>query len=396
MSNFSAFSKTQDCPPSAGWTRPTDWLAMPTVSPTEHKVVILKAVMNKESDFACVILNVAFGNWRVDWGDGNVTTNKTSGQQATHIYDFNNPTLDGTLTSKGYKQAIITITSDGGDITGVTLSTRYPGITGLQIYETGYLDILISMPSTTGNVNFGGTGSVVMGMVERMRVIASNVTSFANWFSYMYSLQSASAVSSSTVTNFSNMFFQCQSLTEVPDVDLSAATTVSGMFRDSGIMTFPSKSMPNCTTCESMFYGCYSLREIGDLTVSSAGCVMSSFLRDCYNLVRAPNVTGKMTGSAGTMFITARSLTFIPAYDMSGVTTTTSWLNNCTSLASSLITGLAVTHSYASCGLGPVALDTIYTNLPTVSGRTITVTNNWGTATDDPTIATAKGWTVTG
>ena len=29
-------------------------------------------------------------------------------------------------------------------------------------------------------------------------------------------------------------------------------------------------------------------------------------------------------------------------------------------------------------------------------GETITVTGNWGTATDNPTIATAKGWSVTG
>jgi hypothetical protein len=27
---------------------------------------------------------------------------------------------------------------------------------------------------------------------------------------------------------------------------------------------------------------------------------------------------------------------------------------------------------------------------------TLTVTGNWGTATDTPTIATNKGWTVTG
>jgi hypothetical protein len=49
----------------------------------------------------------------------------------------------------------------------------------------------------------------------------------------------------------------------------------------------------------------------------------------------------------------------------------------------------------ASSNLGPDALDEIYTSLPTVSGQTITVTSNWGTASDDPTIATAKGWTVT-
>ena len=36
------------------------------------------------------------------------------------------------------------------------------------------------------------------------------------------------------------------------------------------------------------------------------------------------------------------------------------------------------------------------TGTVTPAALTVTVTGNWGTATDNPTIATAKGWTVTG
>jgi hypothetical protein len=40
-------------------------------------------------------------------------------------------------------------------------------------------------------------------------------------------------------------------------------------------------------------------------------------------------------------------------------------------------------------------LNSIYTALSANgAGKTITVTGNYGTSTDDPTIATAKGWTV--
>jgi hypothetical protein len=59
-------------------------------------------------------------------------------------------------------------------------------------------------------------------------------------------------------------------------------------------------------------------------------------------------------------------------------------------------TALKVTFSVASLKLSGAALDEIYTNLPTVTAKTITVTGNYGTATDTPTIAIAKGWTVTG
>lgn len=41
-------------------------------------------------------------------------------------------------------------------------------------------------------------------------------------------------------------------------------------------------------------------------------------------------------------------------------------------------------------------INEFYTYLPTVSGKTINVSNNRGRLYDDPTIATAKGWTVTG
>jgi len=54
----------------------------------------------------------------------------------------------------------------------------------------------------------------------------------------------------------------------------------------------------------------------------------------------------------------------------------------------------AVSFSIANLNLGAAALDEIYTNLPTATA-TITVTGNYGTTGDDPTIATAKGWTVT-
>jgi hypothetical protein len=44
-----------------------------------------------------------------------------------------------------------------------------------------------------------------------------------------------------------------------------------------------------------------------------------------------------------------------------------------------------------------VALNEIFTGLPVVTGQTITVSNNFGTgeAGYNPSIATAKGWTVT-
>jgi len=68
----------------------------------------------------------------------------------------------------------------------------------------------------------------------------------------------------------------------------------------------------------------------------------------------------------------------------------------CYSLQKGALLNMKVAISYASCNLGPEALNDIYTNLATVSPtQTIIVTGNWGAATSDPEIARAKGWTVT-
>jgi hypothetical protein len=68
---------------------------------------------------------------------------------------------------------------------------------------------------------------------------------------------------------------------------------------------------------------------------------------------------------------------------------------DCSVLQQGALSGTAENISYEDCALSGEELDRIYENLASVSGKTITVTGNWGTASDTPSIATAKGWTVT-
>jgi hypothetical protein len=81
---------------------------------------------------------------------------------------------------------------------------------------------------------------------------------------------------------------------------------------------------------------------------------------------------------------------------MAAGTVFTSFVSSAFSIARSLITGVPQDHSYLNCNLSAAALDEIYTNLPVVVGKTITVTGNYGVAGDTPAIATGKGWTVVG
>ena len=66
-------------------------------------------------------------------------------------------------------------------------------------------------------------------------------------------------------------------------------------------------------------------------------------------------------------------------------------------LRSVILTGLTRGVSVATNLLDATALDALYTSLGTAAGaQVVTVTSNPGTTSDTPSIATGKGWTVTG
>jgi hypothetical protein len=94
------------------------------------------------------------------------------------------------------------------------------------------------------------------------------------------------------------------------------------------------------------------------------------------------------------MFNNCPSLTTIPALSTTSLTTQVNFFWSTFSLKKCQVP-LKFTFTVANWMMSWDALDELYTALPTVSWQTITVTWNYWTATDDPTIATAKGWTVT-
>jgi hypothetical protein len=103
--------------------------------------------------------------------------------------------------------------------------------------------------------------------------------------------------------------------------------------------------------------------------------------------------------NATQMFGTCSSLQSIPALITTAVTSSSSFsnmFNNCPSLSRIEAKNFRFSFSVASCNLSATALNEIYTNLPTAVGQTITVSSNYGVTGDDPTIATLKGWTVSG
>jgi surface protein len=119
---------------------------------------------------------------------------------------------------------------------------------------------------------------------------------------------------------------------------------------------------------------------------------------DCRALKRIPNFNTSKVTNATSAFNACYSLTEVPNLDFSSITNMTTSLANTRSLARFQVTGItSASFSVAGAILGATQLNEIYTNLGTAAGSpTITVTGNWGTATDNTAIATGKGWTVSG
>ena len=247
----------------------------------------------------------------------------------------------------------------------------------------------------------------------------ANVTNMDLMFYLCYSLQSVPPFNTAKVTTMGQMFLTCRSLNSVPQFNTAAVTKMPLMFFNCySLKSVPEFNTAKVTDMTNMFYGCNSLQSVPKFNTANV-ISMTYMFQSCYSLQSVPEFnTAKVTNMEG-MFSTCYSLESVPQFNTANVTNMSSMFGGCYSLKEvpalnansvtnftdmfvsarltrSQLANVRYTHSYLNNNLANVELNEIYTNLPTVTSQTITVTGNWGTASDDPTIATAKGWTVTG
>lgn len=274
----------------------------------------------------------------------------------------------------------------------------------------------------------------------------ANVTSMSGMFTESPLITTCPTFDMTSVTDTSGMFAQCSGLTELPPISLAGVTDVTAMFSQTKLLSIPSLDLSAATSVGSLFAGCEQLHTVGQLITPNA--TNTSYMFDgCINLSTAPSFNTSNVTDMSYMFYGCSSLTTVPLYNTSNVTTMDSMFegcvslitvprfntslvysmssmfancanlqivpqlnvtavsdffgfagmfSGCVSLSSILASQFTRTFSVADCRLSANALNTLYTNLPTVSGQTLTVTGNPGTTGDNPAIATGKGWTVIG
>ena len=356
------------------YQRPDDWLTLPEVNESDEKIVGLYAVYNTDSNF------VAFscaGAYTVDWGDGSAPENFSSGATAEHIYDSDDYAAlgAGTDCSRGYRQAIITVTPQAGQsLTSVSFDYRHSALDSRE-KRSQWLDISMA-GSSISSLTVGDTTGY-LAMLEQFEFAGTHgVTDMYRMFAHCYSLQSVPQFDTSGVTNMASMFAHCYSLQSVPQFDTSGVTNMDTMFAYCySLQSVPLFDTSGVTNMASMFYYCYSLQSV-PLFDTSGVKNMSSMFYYCY------------------------SLQSVPQFDTSGVTNMYRMFYYCYSLQSVPLQGTKISHDISSCSLARDELVAIFDGLADLGAgsATINVSGNWGTAdliAADLAIATGKGWTVT-
>lgn len=343
------------------WNRPSDWLTVPTITETSEEVYVLLAV-NDTPKNSIMFVNDSSAI-TVDWGDGTVE-NYPAGSFCEHNYDFNNVALAATLTTRGYKQALIHITPQT-TFTAGTLINFIQQPTGYRLNQNiPVLEIHFAMANGTlawPRASITSNQSCRMFDLEYINIKAWTTTSLQDLCRGLTSLAKIDLPSSPTGGAYTTMFQafdECYSLLEPPIIDTSSVTNFNYAFSKSGVQTIPQYDYSSATRLDYMFNLAKKLVLVPDMTVTASVTSMEYMFYTCESLIQAPNISGipntvtnfvsifaycyslsyipDTWNTAGVTrldntFVSCRSLTQLPNWDYSNVTVP-SILQNCESL----------------------------------------------------------------
>jgi surface protein len=413
---------------SSGWVRPSDWLTMPTVTSAQDTFVGLHAVFPSGNNFAAFRFTTSTGQYQVDWGDG-VVDLVNSNVTAEHTYDYStyDPT-NATLSTRGYKQAIITVTPVTGNLLSCNFQFRRTTVPAQnQGYATGFLDCILSMPNinVSNGIIFGG-GTVRHSYCEQFEIKNSGscqtlndtffncfslksipfldtvgITSMNQMFSNCLSIQTVPLFDTSSVTNISSMFNGCSSLQTLPLFNTSSATNMANMFLNcSSLQTVPLFDTSSVTNMNQMFLSCLSLQTVTLFDTSSV-TNMGSMFSGCTSLQTVPLFNTSSATNMSSMFNLCRSINEIPAFNTTLVTAQVDSFAGCFSLdRTDIICRVSV--NFINCQLSQAELVNIFNNLldrTLLTPANINITGNWGATAltvGERAIAIGKNWTITG
>lgn len=275
--------------------------------------------------------------YSVDWGDG-VTDLWNSGVQANHQYNYT--TLGTSVTTAGYKTAIVQATPVSGNLTGITIQVKFPNNPSLPTVPAKWLDLSFGSPNCT-SLSIGSSGPTVsLPFLQQARlysVASSYLTAAASLFAFCTSLQSVPVLNlAPAYTSLNGTFNACLSLRISPTLPASSAATVdcTNMFAScSALDQFPTGAFAGITTNNigSMFQNCTNLKTAPSLITSATISSANSMFSGCVSLSAVPTISGAIV-NASSMFSGCVSLKTAPWLNLGSLTDATSMFGSCTSL----------------------------------------------------------------
>ena len=285
------------------WVRPSDWLPMPTnITSADQIFVGLHAVFESGQNYCAFSFTTSAGQYQVDWGDGTVTLHN-SNTIAQNNYDYTSIS-NSTLCSRGYKQVIIKVTPVSGNLLTCNFQQRFVTTPAQnQVYATGFLDCILSMPNAT-SIIFGGL-TIRHSYVERFDVkTIGNVTDMQQMFTNCYSLQSVPLFNTINVANMAYMFYNCNSLQSVPLFNTQKVTAMQQMFQSCTSLNFiPNFNTTLVTNFTSFANGCNSLDRCTTIFRNSVGLQNCQLSKDALVEIFT-NLTDRTSTTSATIDIT--------------------------------------------------------------------------------------------
>jgi len=415
------------------WTRPSDWLALPSV-PADGFVGI-HSVFESGTNYCAILMRTDTGTYTIDWGDGSAIETATSNTIVNHNFSWAG-TSSSTTTSQGYRQAIVKVTpATGSKFIYCQISNKVSTPTIAQQYSSGWLDITFNLPNLTATGGCSllvGGGSVRHSYLERVTINAwGAMNACTNMFADCNALQSinSSAWNMAAINNLQSMFQNCWALQYIDGStwNTSAVTTMLNFARECKSLiqiNCSNWNLLNNPPIRFAFYNCVALQflDVTNWNTSNFITTENAFV-NCssleklnvrnWNMAKNANANSMFAGCtnlqnmdislwniplltiASSMFSGCMALEKLETCNFSACTNMASFAAGCSSLKSVTLTGINTSVDFSNCYLSGTALDALYGNLSaTGTGKTCNQTGNFGTASDTPSIATAKGWTL--
>jgi hypothetical protein len=109
-------------PAPTPWVRPA-WPALADLTSTDNTFTAIYGVDSTDSNFVSLLVATSAGTYTVDWGDGVINSGIASNVQANHTYDY--ASITASVVGE-YKPVVVTVTSQGGNITTFDLQRKNP------------------------------------------------------------------------------------------------------------------------------------------------------------------------------------------------------------------------------------------------------------------------------